>query len=245
MSPERTKRTSKTPRRRRAKRDSSRPADYETSSDLQGVHRVAGVDTSAAITQRRAEVARAGRTGDEKTVRSFIDDAAGRVRFAVLAALVGLSAVGPEDVRRALNDEDATVRRDACELGARLPGANFVPLLDDEDAAVVEAAAFALGEVADPAGVPRLCEIAMSHPDALCREAAVAALGAIGDVAGKNVILHGLNDVPAIRRRAVIAAAVFDTADAKEAVLAHRDDRDWQVRQAVEDILGISGEGHH
>jgi HEAT repeat protein len=175
-------------------------------------------------------------------VRSFIDDASGRVRFAVLVALLRLGAVLPEDIQRALHDEDPNVRRSACELGAHLPLGNFVPLLDDENAAVVEAAAFALGELEDKAGVPRLCEIARSHPDALCREAAVAALGAIGDIAGKGAILQGLNDVPAIRRRAVIAASVFLTPDVEQALLSHQHDRDWQVRQAIQDILGISGE---
>jgi HEAT repeat protein len=51
------------------------------------------------------------------------------------------------------------------------------------------------------------------------------------------VVLRACDDKPAIRRRAVLALAAFDD-PAVEARLRHAlEDRDWQVRQAAEDLL--------
>src|SRR5437762_1926107 len=75
------------------------------------------------------------------------------------------------------------------------------------------------------------------HADALCREAAVAALGAIGDPAGLPAILRATTDKPAIRRRAVLALAPFDGPEVDAALQRALTDRDWQVRQAAEDLL--------
>ena len=74
------------------------------------------------------------------------------------------------------------------------------------------------------------------------REAAVAALGALGDDRALDAILAATTDRPAIRRRAVLALAPYVDPEhhgrggvaALERALA---DRDWQVRQAAEDIL--------
>jgi HEAT repeat protein len=71
----------------------------------------------------------------------------------------------------------------------------------------------------------------------LAREAAVAALGALGDPAGLPAVLAGCNDKPAVRRRAVLALAPFDGPEVDAALRAALDDRDWQVRQAAEDLL--------
>ncbi|MDP9440891.1 MAG: HEAT repeat domain-containing protein, partial [Actinomycetota bacterium] len=76
------------------------------------------------------------------------------------------------------------------------------------------------------------------HPDALCREAAVAALGAIGDPAGVPAILAATTDKPAVRRRAVLALAPFDGPEVEAALQRALTDRDWQVRQAAEDLSG-------
>jgi hypothetical protein len=52
--------------------------------------------------------------------------------------------------------------------------------------------------------------------------------------------LGALADKATVRRRAVIALAPFD-GDAVDAALARaREDRDWQVRQAAEDLSGSS-----
>ena len=69
------------------------------------------------------------------------------------------------------------------------------------------------------------------------REACTAALGAIGDPRGLPTILHGCSDKPAVRRRAVLALAPFDGDAVDAALQAALVDRDWQVRQAAEDVL--------
>jgi HEAT repeat protein len=122
--------------------------------------------------------------------------------------------------------------------GDAVVGALIGALLDG-DALVVEAACAALGELGTDAGQPsvrRLADVAGRHPDALCREAAVAALGAIGDEAGLPAILAAVSDKPAVRRRAVLALAPFTGPEVDEALTGARSDRDWQVRQAAEDL---------
>jgi HEAT repeat protein len=115
-------------------------------------------------------------------------------------------------------------------------------LLEDGDARVVEAAAFAVGELEDLAAVPRLAEIARDHADPLCRESAVAALGALGDERGRAAVLEALGDAPAVRRRAVVALAAFPGDEVEEALRRRLDDRDWQVRQSAQDVLGLTDE---
>ena len=84
--------------------------------------------------------------------------------------------------------------------------------------------------------VHALSHCATSHGDALCREAAVAALGSIGDPRGKQAVLCATTDKATVRRRAVIALAAFSGADVIAALDAALTDRDWQVRQAAEDL---------
>lgn len=109
----------------------------------------------------------------------------------------------------------------------------------DEEATVVETAAWAAGEqetVSDDV-LARLVDLALTATDPLLREAAVAALGAIGDERGLPAILAGCADKPNIRRRAVLALAPFSGAAVDAALAAALIDRDWQVRQAAEDLL--------
>ena len=82
----------------------------------------------------------------------------------------------------------------------------------------------------------RLVELAGSASDALVREAAVAALGALGDERGLPAILAACADKPAVRRRAVLALAPFEGPDVEAAIDVALTDRDWQVRQAAEDL---------
>jgi HEAT repeat protein len=116
----------------------------------------------------------------------------------------------------------------------------LLDLLDDADVTVVEAAAWAVGELGDDAigagAVARLARAAREHRDALAREAAVAALGALGDPDALPAILDACRDKPAVRRRAVLALAPFDGPEVDAAIAAALDDRDWQVRQAAEDL---------
>ena len=146
-----------------------------------------------------------------------------------------------EDLEAALADPDPVVRRRAAELAAHHAGPGLperlVELLGDD--AVAETAAWALGERADPGGgvVEALATVALGHADPLCREAAVAALGAIGDRRGLPAILAATTDRPAVRRRAVLALAPFDGPEVDEALERATHDRDWQVRQAAEDLI--------
>jgi HEAT repeat protein len=64
----------------------------------------------------------------------------------------------------------------------------------------------------------------------------VAALGSIGDEAGLPAILAATHDKATVRRRAVLALAPFEGAAVDEALSRAREDRDWQVRQAAEDL---------
>jgi HEAT repeat protein len=162
------------------------------------------------------------------------------VRSTALGALARAGALRLSDVERALVDADPGVRRRACEEAA-VVDVDLVPMLDDADRSVVEAAAWALGERGREAAdaVDALAAVARGHDDALCREAAVAALGAIGDRRGLDPVLAAASgDRPAVRRRAVVALAAFDGPEVEAALRAALEDRDWQVRQAAEDLLG-------
>jgi HEAT repeat protein len=117
----------------------------------------------------------------------------------------------------------------------------LITALGDRQPSVVEAACFALGELGGPTdAVGALSSVVRTHRDPLCREAAVAALGSIGDQAGLAAILDATTDKPAVRRRAVIALAPFDGAAVEAALERALHDRDWQVRQAAEDLSGKS-----
>ena len=101
---------------------------------------------------------------------------------------------------------------------------------------MAEVSAFALGEIGDKSRlvIDKLSSVALNHEDALCREAAVAALGSLGD--GLEIILAATSDVATVRRRAVIALAPFEGPEVEAALLKATEDRDWQVRQAAEDL---------
>ena len=182
----------------------------------------------------------AGHRGDEDAARRALADPVAAVRSAAVAALARLGALTAGDVVAALDDPQAEVRRRACEVAVGV-AADLRPALADADPSVVEAAAWALGEKEDAAAVAALAEVAVAHDDPLCREAAVAALGAIGDPAGLPAILAATRDKPAIRRRAVIALAPFEGPEVDEALARAAEDRDWQVRQAAEDVTAQSG----
>jgi len=156
----------------------------------------------------------------------------------------------------ALDDPHPVVRRRACAVagGALSPetggigtdasttlvGALVIRASSDVHPGVAEAAAWALGEAGPacpPEAVHTLEELALRHPDPLCREAAVAALGAVGDPRSLDSVLGALDDKPAVRRRAAMALAAFDDARAEAGLRRCLDDRDWQVRQAAEDLL--------
>jgi HEAT repeat protein len=51
------------------------------------------------------------------------------------------------------------------------------------------------------------------------------------------VLEAAASDRPAVRRRAVVALAAFDGPEVDAALRTALRDRDWQVRQAAEDLL--------
>lgn len=202
-------------------------------------------DPESAASRRRA-AAVAGHRGDVATARQLLADPDAGVRATALGALARLEALTPEDLTEAVGDTDPAVRRRAAEVVAELTGGGpaaevaIVGLLDDADATVVETAAWASGERTEPepGAVARLAELATQADDALVREAAVAALGSLGDPAGLEAILAATTDKATVRRRAVLALAPFEGAEVDAALERARSDRDWQVRQAAEDLLG-------
>ncbi len=183
-------------------------------------------------------VAVAGHTGDAATARAGFDSAEPTVRVAALGALERLGELDDVTLCDALGDPHVAVRRRAAEVAATHPSANLLASLHDQDESVVEVAAWACGEHETRRDdiVDRLVELAGSAPEPLVRESAVAALGAIGDERGRAAILAACADKPAVRRRAVLALAPFDGDDVEAAIERALGDRDWQVRQAAEDL---------
>jgi HEAT repeat protein len=199
-----------------------------------------GRDLPDDVARRRA-AAIAGHRGDVAKARGFLDDPDPAVRATALGALARSGGLTGDDLDRGLADGAPSVRARAAELTATRPGDEPPPLgpvLDDPDPAVVEAAAWSSGErqPAEPGVVAVLARVGSGHDDPLCREAAVAALGAIGDPAGLPAILAATHDRPAVRRRAVLALAPFEGPEVDAAIERALADRDWQVRQAAEDV---------
>jgi HEAT repeat protein len=192
---------------------------------------------------RRRAAALAGHTNDAASARSFLGDSDPSVRATAYAALARLGALDAATLVRALTDADPHVRRRAATLAATnaaRPG-ELLALLNDDEHLVAEAAAWALGEWAQDNPflddtLAALIAMTTDHAEPLCREAAVAALGAIGDARGLAAILIACGDKPAVRRRAVLALAPFDGPEVEAAIDKALQDRDWQVRQAAEDL---------
>jgi HEAT repeat protein len=186
----------------------------------------------------RREVVIAGHSSDPATAAAGLTSSEATVRLAALGALDRLGRLTASDLETATVDPAASVRRRAAELAASHPDVELLPLLADDDATVVEVAAWSCGErqgVSD-AVLSRLIELTTRATEPLVRESCAAALGAIGDARGLPAILAACDDKPAVRRRAVLALAPFDGDDVRSAVERALDDRDWQVRQAAEDL---------
>ncbi|HEU5301419.1 MAG TPA: HEAT repeat domain-containing protein [Acidimicrobiia bacterium] len=221
-----------------------------------------GATTGSAV-DRAAALAALGRgpalapAESERVRAAATADPDARVRAAAIAAIVrvGDASAASAAWGVAITDPDARVRRRAAEMGppfaARgVAGARsdlaeqvaraLVARLADDDVTVVEAAAWGLGELGPRAitagAVPALADVTTTHAHAIAREAAVAALGAIGEPAGLPAILAATQDKPAVRRRAVLALAPFEGGAVDAALRRALEDRDWQVRQAAEDL---------
>jgi HEAT repeat protein len=187
-----------------------------------------------------ATVVAAGFRGDEATARTALAAPDPAVRARGLGALARLDRLDEAAVVAALADPSPAVRRRAVELAPPSASPQLVARLADVDPLVAEAAAFALGEAGDAAvaagAVAALAGAAGGHADPLVREAAVAALGSLGHPDGREAVLAACTDKPAVRRRAVLALAAFDGPEVEAALERALTDRDWQVRQAAEDL---------
>ncbi|HEX4864845.1 MAG TPA: HEAT repeat domain-containing protein [Acidimicrobiales bacterium] len=213
-----------------------------------------GAPTSGAATpcdseaDRRRAAAAAGHNRDQRAARDALADGSGAVRATGLGALARMGALRDDDLLAAAGDPDPRVRARSAELAPdnmepHDASVLLVAALEDREPSVVEAACFALGELGPRGGnragaVGALAAVVRNHREPLCREAAVAALGAIGDPTGLPAILEATGDKPAVRRRAVIALAPFSGEAVEAALDGALDDRDWQVRQAAEDLTG-------
>ena len=188
----------------------------------------------------REVVVRAGFAGDRDVLNEALAHPDPHMRVLAMGGLARCGDLTTSHVRAGLADRDRIVRSRAVELAVDMLEVDLVPMLDDADDLVVETAAFALGErgqVADEA-VDRLAELVHDHDISICREAAVAALGAIGDSRALPAILAATEDRAPVRRRAVIALAPFTGPEVQTALERALTDRDRQVRQAAEDLLG-------
>ena len=185
----------------------------------------------------------AGHRGDEQTARRLLGHVDGTVVATAIGALSRMGRLTAADLSTAAGDRRPEVRRRGADEAGRHPelDAPLAGLLDDGDATVVEVAAWACGERRpDEALVSKLAELATAHDDALVREASVAALGALGVPDGREAILAATRDKASVRRRAVLALAPFDGPEVEAALATALTDRDWQVRQAAEDLTGNS-----
>jgi len=197
---------------------------------------------------RRRDVILAGHRGDAAAAVAALADPAAGVRMAALGALDRCDALTDDQVVAASGDDAVEVRRRAAELAATRPAVPLLGVLDDPDPTVVEVAAWACGEQLEDDDDPdlrviaRLSALAVDAEAPLVREASAAALGAIGHPAGLPAILHACTDKPHIRRRAVLALAPFEGAEVDAAIEHALTDRDWQVRQAAEDLRRATGE---
>jgi hypothetical protein len=201
-----------------------------------------------AAARRRRQVIVAGHAGRTDRARRGLSDRDPGVQAAAIGALARSGALTVADVGAALAEGPPLMRQAAVEgalsvtgRGSRstLPGL-LIAALADPDPLVCVGAAWYLAERRVTAAVAALAGVAAAHDDVRCREAAVAALGAIGDPAGLPAVLGALDDKPTIRRRATVALAGFNDQRVDAALRRAADDRDWQVRQAADELLAGS-----
>lgn len=189
------------------------------------------------------DVTLAAHRGDVTALENAYETPDPHVRAIALSGLSRCGALSPRHIALAITDPERVVRHRLAQLAARDTRIDVLVLLADDDFAIAETAAWAIGErttVAESA-LQALIMSATNHPHALVRESSIAALGSIGDARGLPAILHGCGDKPAVRRRAVISLAPFDGPEVLAALENALSDRDWQVRQAAEDLLAVEG----
>ena len=188
--------------------------------------------------ERRQQLVQLAREGDLSLARELCGDGDPRVRASSIAVLSENDALDESLIALGLSDPNPLVRMTVARAAAQNSSISVLELLNDEDSSVVEIACWAAGEQTEhnDSLIEALSAIVLEHEDALCRESAVAALGALGDVRGLESILKATKDIATVRRRAVIALAPFEGQAVTDALQLALGDRDWQVRQAAEDL---------
>ena len=188
--------------------------------------------------ERRQQLVQLAREGDLSLARELCGDGDPRVRASSIAVLSENDALDESLIALGLSDPNPLVRMTVARAAAQNSSISVLELLNDEDSSVVEIACWAAGEQTEhnDSLIEALSAIALEHEDALCRESAVAALGALGDARGLKSILKATKDIATVRRRAVIALAPFEGQAVTDALQLALSDRDWQVRQAAEDL---------
>ena len=188
--------------------------------------------------ERRQQLVQLAREGDLSLARELCGDGDPRVRASSIAVLSENDALDESLIALGLSDPNPLVRMTVARAAAQNSSISVLELLNDEDSSVVEIACWAAGEQTEHGDslIEALSGIALEHEDALCRESAVAALGALGDARGLESILKATKDIATVRRRAVIALAPFEGQAVTDALQFALSDRDWQVRQAAEDL---------
>jgi HEAT repeat protein len=146
-------------------------------------------------------------------LRSNLHAVLARHRVLALRGAVRQSLLASDDWLAALLDLDVTVRREALAQVAYVEMNDvgileeIVILLDDPDPLVVDAAVFALGEHFYANAVEKLSNVATNH-----------------------------DDTAPVRRRAIVALSNFEGPDIEAALERASEDRDWQVRAAVDQL---------
>ena len=188
--------------------------------------------------ERRQQLVQLAREGDLSLARDLCGDGDPRVRASSIAVLSENDALDESLIALGLSDPNPLVRMTVARAAAQNSSISVLELLNDEDSSVVEIACWAAGEQTEhnDSIIEALSGIVLEHEDALCRESAVAALGALGDARGLESILKATKDIATVRRRAVIALAPFEGQAVTDALQLALSDRDWQVRQAAEDL---------
>ncbi len=187
----------------------------------------------------RKEIIESSLAGDHSQALKGLDNQDPRVRATSIEVLADNGLIDDTIGARIVEDPHPFVRMSAARSAGRVLNIPIDVLFEDVDFSVVEMSCWAAGERGDldDGVVSILCNIVENHEDPLCREAAVAALGAIGSSEGLESILTATADIATVRRRAILALAPFDGLKTKEALEKALEDRDWQVRQAAEDLL--------
>ena len=192
----------------------------------------------ANVTRIRQRVIELSLNGEFQVVTEYLEHPEPDVRATALRVLDNEGKLEKGIVERSLSDSAFKVRNELAYLISRNRDIPAMKFLLDEDAEIVEVACWGIGERGDASAevLDVLQSITESHSDSLCRESAVAALGALGNRDALGSILKAVEDIATVRRRAVLALAPFDGPEVELAIAKALEDRDWQVRQAAEDI---------